>query len=215
MKKILILDDHEITRKGVSICCKRAFGNLVEIKEVSNPGEMLSSLKQNNDFSLCIMDLFIDDKSTIPNLSTIKSLYPKIPILVLSIGRENIFGMRVLREGANGYINKTANEDELIKAIKTVGENDYYFSNELMKKSALTLAGKDFMNLNPITTLTNQEFNILLLLLKGCTTSEISQQLLLKSTTVSTFKSRIYEKLGTSRINEIIKIANDSGIEYL
>lgn len=203
--KILTLDDHDVSRKGVGLYCRKVFGEDTEIFEASNCKQLLTLLSERMDFDMYVFDLFVEDELTIPMISVILSKNSQAKILVVSMANENVFGVKAMKEGAMGFVSKIAKEEEVCKAIKMVSQGEVYISRGLFSKSKAILSPDD-KELNRFNKLSNLEIKVLTQMVNGKTTSEIAKLLFLKATTVSTIKSRIFEKLGTSRINEIIKI---------
>lgn len=209
--RVIIADDHEIARTGLMFCCKKVWGNNVEVLECSDISTLIKTLKEDHNLTMAIVDIFLSEKSTLEYMNIFRVIAPQLPILVVSVGKDEIYGMRAMAEGANGYVNKTEKNSEICEAIRKVGEGGMYMSEAIQKCSAEYAFKAREMNgpFNPFNLLSTQEFNVLQYLFNGKTTSEISRETRLSPTTISTFKSRIYDKLKTSKLNEILKMARE------
>jgi DNA-binding NarL/FixJ family response regulator len=142
-------------------------------------------------------------KSGIEALEQIKKMKPQLPVLILSIYIEDLYAVRVLKAGASGYMNKNAAPYELINAIQRISLGRKYITPEIAEK-LLSQVGP--VN-NPHELLTNKEFEIFRLLAYGKTITQIAQMQSLALTTVSTYRSRILEKLGLSNNAELTRYA--------
>ena len=188
MKRMLIADDHSYVRRGVIQILKDEFP-FAEIIEATNSDEMLKAAFEN-DFDLIISDLEMPGKNGLEALEKVKEIKPQIPVLILSIHDEDLYAARMYKAGASGYLNKNSAPEELIKAIRQIQRGKRYMSEETASKLEHQGQKKQKADL-----LSNRELTILKLLAEGKSTSHISDQLELAPTTVSTYRSRILEKL--------------------
>ena len=200
MKRILVADDHSYIRRGVIQILKDEYP-FAEIKEASN-GEELVNIVANEEFDLVISDLEMPGKNGLEALEKIKELKNNIPVLILSIYDEDLYAARTLKAGASGYLNKNSAPEELIKAIRTIQSGKKYMSEEVAFKMD---------QINPrkrnADVLSNREITILKMLAEGKSSSQIADSLDLAVTTVSTYRSRILEKLQLSSNADIIRYA--------
>lgn len=206
LKTILIADDHKITQLGLKVCCDDLFNNEVEYVICSSLKELLEAVKSNQHFDLIILDNFLYNDQTISAVDTVVASKPDSPILFVSMANEEIFGVMALKSGAKGYVSKNANDEELQFAIRKVINGGMYFSDSVLKVFEDVIINKKF-DFNPFSKLSSQEYKICLMLIQGMRTKEISIKLQLSYSTVSTFKFRIFEKLGTNNLSDIIKLA--------
>jgi two-component system, NarL family, invasion response regulator UvrY len=188
MRRMLIADDHSYVRRGVIQILKDEFP-FAEIIEAANGDEMLKAASEN-DFDLIISDLEMPGKNGLEALEKVKEMKPHIPVLILSIHDEDLYAARMYKAGASGYLNKNSAPEELIKAIRQIQRGKRYMSEETAAKLEHHGQKKQKADL-----LSNREITILKLLAEGKSTSQISDQLELAPTTVSTYRSRILEKL--------------------
>lgn len=200
MKRILVADDHSYIRRGVIQILKDEYP-FAEIKEASN-GEELVNIVANEEFDLVISDLEMPGKNGLEALEKMKELKNNIPVLILSIYDEDLYAVRTLKAGASGYLNKNSAPEELIKAIRKIQSGKKYMSEEVAFKMD---------QINPrkrnADVLSNREITILKMLAEGKSSSQIADSLDLAVTTVSTYRSRILEKLQLSSNADIIRYA--------
>jgi len=207
--KIFIADDHGITRLGLNFLCSEVFpsAKIVEFDTIGNLYQALRTEKPN----LLILDLFINEHNSLNNVSEIVQLQPGIQILVISMASENTYGERVLRSGARGFINKLCSNEELKSAIETVAGGDFYISRD-MYLNHLKNMGKP-AEPNPFSRLSNKEIEMAHYLTEGFSTSEIAEKTRLALSTVSTYKMRIYSKLGIDNLADLLNLANSFNLK--
>lgn len=205
IKKIIIADDHGFIRMGLIQILKDEYPE-VSITEVGN-GENLIKEVVLNDYDLVITDLDMPGRNGLEALEQIRISKPDVPVLILSIYPDELYAVRVLKAGASGYLNKNSAPDELITAIERVQLGRKYITPEIAEK----LLGQFDGDKKPHELLTNREFEIFKLLALGKTTSEIANLLSLASTTISTHRNHILEKMGLSNNPELTRyaISND------
>ncbi len=201
MIRILLADDHSIIRLGLIQILQDEYRD-VEIKEVSD-GESLIKEVLGHDWNLIISDLEMPGINGLQALEQIKLIKPHIPVLILSIFTEDLYAVRVLKAGASGYMNKNAAPYELVTAIQRILMGRKYITPEIAEKLLMSPgSGK-----KPHELLSNREFEIFKLLASGKTTGQVSESLSLALTTVSTYRSRIMEKLNLSTNSELTRYA--------
>jgi two-component system, NarL family, invasion response regulator UvrY len=201
MKKIILADDHSFIRLGIIQILKDEYPS-VEITEVSD-GESLVKEVTLHDFDLVISDLDMPGRSGLEALEQIKLIKPGLPVLILSIYSEDLYGIRVLKAGAAGYMNKSAAPYELIAAINRIKGGKKYITTDLAEK----LVSQIDKRKNPHELLTNREMEIFKLLAYGKTLTQIAESFSLALTTISTHRSRIMEKLNLSTNSELTRYA--------
>lgn len=188
ISRIILADDHSFIRLGLMQILKDEYPN-AEIKEVSD-GESLIKEVIKHDWDLVISDLEMTGISGLEALEQIKSFKPDLPVLILSIYPEDLYAVRVLKAGASGYLNKVSAPEELIAAIRRIGLGKKYITPEVAEKLLHFKSDK-----KPIELLSNREFEIFKLMAMGKSSSQIADMLSLAMSTVSTYRSRILEKL--------------------
>jgi len=190
--KILIADDHSVVRQGVSLMLRDAFAD-VEIEQADSFYETLVAVKEDA-FDLLLLDINLPGGNNASMIGDIKDINKDVSILMFSAYDEDHYALRYMQAGASGYINKLSSEEKIIEAINTVLDGNIYFS-ESLKSGNHTVD-----NNNPLDVLSNRELEITRLLIKGEGNLEIANQLKIGMSTVSTYKSRIFEKLGVTNV---------------
>ncbi len=192
MTRILIADDHQIVRAGLK-------NLLAEYKEFTVGGEAGSGAEtvkmvRASDWDLVLLDITMPDMNGVDTLQQIKRSKPDLPVLILSMHPEDQYAVNLLRAGANGYVCKECAPEQLIGAIRTVVAGRRYVSPALGDQLAHDLSGDAQKALH--TELSEREFQVFCKLAAGQAVSEIANELFLSVKTVSTYRSRILEKMG-------------------
>jgi two-component system, NarL family, invasion response regulator UvrY len=192
MKKILLVDDHEIVRQGLR--------NLIELErdlevadEASSGVEALNLIRQNN-YDVLVLDISMPDKNGVDTLHDLKHIAPELPVLVLSGYAEEQYALNLMRSGCRGYLSKDADSDEIIKAIRTIANGKKYISAELAELMSNELTHPSDKQLHEM--LSEREFQVFFKLAGGRSPTEIAEELHISIKTVSTYRSRILEKMG-------------------
>jgi DNA-binding NarL/FixJ family response regulator len=136
-------------------------------------------------------------------LSDIKRMHPKLPVLILTIHPEDQYAVRAFREGASGYMNKESAPEELVGAIRKVIRGGKYVSPALAEKLASTLGTET----PPHDNLSIREYQVMLLIASGKTISQIAEEMALSVKTISTYRTRILEKMGMTNNVELTRYA--------
>lgn len=201
MKKILLADDHSFIRLGLTQLLRDEFPSAL-IREVANGADLVNEVMQE-DWDLVISDLDMPGISGLEALPRIKSVRPKLPVLILSIFPEDLYALRALKAGASGYLNKNAAPEELITAIQRISQGRRYVTAELAEQ--LLSFPNDGRPLHEL--LTNKELEIFKQIALGRSVSQIAESLFVAVTTVSTHRSRILEKLKVSTNADLTRYA--------
>ena len=208
MINILIADDHAIVREGL----KQIVGETSDIivaGEAGNGHEALAEISKG-DYDVIVMDLSMPGLTGFDLLQQIKSEYPRIPVLILSIHPEDQYAVRCLKAGASGYLTKESAPDELIAAIQKAYKGGKYVSNSLAEKLVfdMDVEGENL----PHKSLSNREFQVLCMIGGGKSISQISEDLYLSIKTVSTYRSRILEKMNMENNAQLMHYAIKHGL---
>ncbi len=201
---ILIAEDHKLIRK----ITRQILNNLyptASIEETDSIEGLISFCKQQQ-FNLMVLDVHLTDGNTLTVLPTIRTLQPACGILFFTMCPEDIFGKRILNNGADGFLNKRADEAELKEAVTTILAGDKYISRKLQRQMADEVITKKMSN--PFDRLSDREFEIMILLLQGKSLTDIGTELSIQVSTVGTHKTRLFDKLNVTSLMELSKIAS-------
>jgi two-component system invasion response regulator UvrY len=201
--RVLIADDHAILRRGIREILVRALRDVI-CGEAENAHEVLIQVQTRN-WDLVILDIAMEGQSGLDVLDDLVRAKPKLPVLVLSMHREDQYGLRALKGGAAGYVMKQSTPDELMKAIHKVLGGGRYVSPGLAEKLAVNLRGDT--ERAPHETLSVREFEIFRMIASGNTVGQIAGELHLSITTVSTYRARILKKMDIATNADIIRYA--------
>ena len=203
MIKILIADDHPIVREGLKQILHEA-PDMVVADEASNGQEVLEKVWKNN-YDVVLLDISMPGISGLDILKQLKSHKPELSVLVLTMYPEEQYAVRVLRAGASGYLTKESAPDELINAIRKVSLGRKYVSSSLAEKLAFELEIDSEKPLHE--TLSDREYEVMCMIASGKTVKEIAEELFLSIKTISTYRSRILEKMKMKSNAELIHYA--------
>ena len=191
MLRILIADDHAIIRKGLKQILLEEYPS-AKIEEV-NDAEAAINKTITSEWDILICDLSMPGRSGLDVLLHVKQNLLKLPVLILSIHPEEQYAIRALKAGAAGYLSKDAATEELVKAVQRILQGRKYISSSLAEIMASEL--DQDTSKPPHELLSDREFHVFKLIADGKSVSEIAEQLSLSITTVSTYRSRILEKM--------------------
>lgn len=206
MKKILIADDHSIVRLGVTVIISDMIKDAI-ISQAKTYEEVYSLLKKER-FDLLLLDINMPGGNDINVIKKLLHIQEDLKILVFSSYDEHLYALRYIEAGACGYLNKSTAMSELNNAIQNIQERGKYMSDtvkDLYVQSLLNAKSKSD-KLNPLHRLSNRELNVAKLLTEGLGILEISALLSLSSSTISTYKTRIFDKLRVNNISELIEL---------
>jgi len=203
MIKILIADDHPIVREGLKQILHEA-PDMVVADEASNGREVLEKVWKN-DYDVIVLDISMPGMSGLDILKQLKSHKPELSVLILTVHSEEQYAVRVLRAGASGYLTKESAPDELVKAIRKVSLGRKYVSPSLAEKLAYDLEIDSEKQLHE--TLSDREYEVMCMIASGKTVKQIAEELCLSIKTISTYRSRILEKMKMKSNAELIHYA--------
>ena len=203
MIKVFIVDDHIIFREGLKKVI--ATTDDMEVADEAGDGREALSKITRNAYDVVLLDLGLPGMDGLDVLRTARERKPALPILVLSIFPEEQYALRVLKEGAAGYLTKESVPNDLVRAIRRAAQGGKYVSEVLSEKFANTLLGKSYGN--PHELLSSREYQIFLMLGAGKSVKKIAQRLCLAPTTVSTHRAHILEKMGMENNADLVRYA--------
>lgn len=203
MIEILVVDDHALIRNGLKMLLEDDPD--FHIKGEAETGLQAIDMVHREHYDLVLLDIGLADKHGIEVLRQLKSEHPDIKIIVLSMYPEEQYGVRALKAGAMGYINKQSAPEKLVEAIRQVIEGKKYISAPLAEQLLSNLIGEspDTMHQN----LSNREYQTLCLMASGKTLTEISEIMMLSPKTISVYRARMMEKMGFKNNAEAVHYA--------
>lgn len=205
---ILIADDHELVRSGLArIVCEEFTSS--NIQEVSC-GIQAEKIARTKNWDLIIMDMSMPDKTGLDVLKQLRSEGIKTPILIVSIHPENQYALRVLKVGGNGYITKDCPRNEFINALRIIISGKKYISQNVAEKLASRY--DEDLNKEQHELISDRELQVLKLIASGKTVSEIAKELSLSVPTISTYRSRLLEKMKMKNNAELTLYAINNSI---
>ena len=208
MSRILIADDHAVVRAGIRQFLE-AEPSIREIGEAASGADTLDQLRAR-EWDLVLLDIFMPDQSGLDILQKIQAGFPKVRVLVLSGLPEKQYAMSVLRAGASGYLPKDSAPELLIRAVNVVLAGRRYVSSEVAE---LLVAGIDKNPGSPQhERLSTRELQVLCKLAAGRAVSAIASELQLSVKTVSTYRSRVLEKMGLKTKADLTSYALRHGL---
>jgi two-component system, NarL family, invasion response regulator UvrY len=208
MIRVVIVDDHAIVRAGL----RQYFSDQVDLRvtgEAANGREALD-LVRKGEVDVLLMDLSMPDQSGVDALASIKARAPDLPVLILSGFPEEHYATTLLRQGASGYLNKECDPEEIVKAIRTVVRGRKYITPGVAELLADTLDGK--ADKLPHELLSERELQVFLRLAKGETIGHMAESLNLSVKTVSTYRTRVMEKMKLSSNSDLTYYALKNGL---
>jgi DNA-binding NarL/FixJ family response regulator/HPt (histidine-containing phosphotransfer) domain-containing protein len=206
--RVLIVDDHAIVRRGLRVLLAEEFRGAA-FGEAANAQQAVEELRQHT-WDVVLLDITLPGKSGLDLLKELKTEWPRLPVLVLSGHKEDQFAVRVLRAGAGGYMTKEGAPEELATAIRKVLTGGRYVSPALAEKLALGV-NKDVTR-TPHDALSDREYDVMARIGSGKTVTEIAKDLSLSAKTISTYRTRVLEKLGVKNSAEIVQYALRNGL---
>jgi two-component system invasion response regulator UvrY len=203
MLRVLIVDDHEVVRSGI----RGIFTELsvqVDVGDARTAQEALEQVRRQN-WDVVVLDISLEGRSGLDVLKDIRALRPNLPVLILSAHREEEYALRSFKAGASGYITKGSPKESLIEAIHKVRKGGRYISPFFAEKLAGRLA--DALEKQPHESLSDREFEVLRMIAAGKKPSEIAKELFISDKTVSTYRTRILQKMDMKTTAELIHYA--------
>ncbi|QHI36434.1 Oxygen regulatory protein NreC [Kordia antarctica] len=206
MIKIIIADDHEIVVDGLISLINEEDG--ITVIGQANNGKDVIPLLQNNDIDVAVLDINMPKMDGVELTNYIRSEFPKVKILILTMYKDVKFIRRILEVGAHGYILKNKGKEELVTAIKTIYDDGEYLGDDV--KNAL-IAGLRSKNVHGEVRLTQREKEILKFIGKGLSTPDIAEKLSRAQSTINSHRKNLIEKTGVKNSKELIIYARENG----
>lgn len=206
--KILIVDDHAVVRQGLKQILLSEFKRAV-FGEACNTAEGIDLLARQ-PWDVAVVDITMPGRSGLEVLQEARRIRPRMPVLILSMHPEDQFAVRMLKLGAAGYMTKESAPSELVGAVKKVLAGGRYVSASLAERMAAYLATD--VQKPPHERLSSREFQVLRLLAAGKTVTQVAAELSLSIKTVSTYRSRLLEKMNMHSTAELVRYAVENDL---
>jgi DNA-binding NarL/FixJ family response regulator len=203
MTRILLVDDHAVVRDGI----KRLFdgsNNGVLFGEADTRHDALK-LAEQSDWDVVVLDLSLGDGNGIDLVKDLKKVRPRLPILILTMHSEEYYARRAFKAGASGYVTKNCSIEELSMAIQKVKSGSKYVSPDLVERLLFDYERGEYGPL--YESLSDREFEVLRLIASGKTVREVADLLCLSDRTISTYRTRILQKMDMRTNAELTRYA--------
>jgi len=208
MISVVLADDHALIREGIKKVLTRQ-PDLEVVYEAGTAQEVLDFLAKATA-NIIIMDINLPGMSGLDALKFVRKLSPTVQVLMLSMYPEDRFAIRALKAGAAGYLTKGTAADELIAAIKKVSGGKRYVSASTAEMLAEELGGP--ADRLPHETLSDREFQILMMIVQGKSVKGISRELVLSINTINTYRARILDKMNMVSVQDLMRYAFDNNL---
>jgi len=208
MMKILSADDHAVVRKGVKQILLEKFP-YVSCEEATTAREVFELVERKN-WDLLILDISLPDKSGLTVLKELRLVKPKLPVLMLTIHPEEEYAVRVLKSGGSGYLTKDSIPEQLVAAVVTILKGGKYISPSLAQTLAYELGRESARP--PHHSLSDREYQVMLMIASGKTLREMASQLCLSPKTVSTYRQRLLEKMNVDSNAALVKYVVENNL---
>lgn len=202
MIKVLIADDHPLVRAGLKQTIADS-GDITVAAEAASAPEALALLHKTK-VDVAVLDIVMPGTTGLNLLKQFKIEKPKLPVLMLSVYAEEDYAIRSLRAGAAGYLTKNSAGDELVLAIRKVHNGGRYITGSLAEKLAVEMQTPEEAKL-PHETLSDREYETMLLIAKGIKPADMANTLKLSLKTISTYRARLMEKMGLKTNAEVVR----------
>lgn len=207
---VLLVDDHPVVRKGVRAVLEDQMPG-VSVAEAGSGDDALATLADSSRrFDVVVLDLSMPGRSGIDLLGELVHRHAGLPILIMSLHDEEQFAVRALRAGAAGYLTKATAPEQLVAAVTKVARGGRYVSEKLADRLAADVAGRPAAASHE--RLSDREFEVMRRIASGKTVGEIAAEMHLSVKTVSTYRSRLLEKMDMSSNAELTRYAIEHGL---
>lgn len=203
MIRVVVADDHAVVRRGL-IQILAEVADIDVVAEAATGAEVLRWV-QENDCDVVVLDVAMPNGGGIEILDRLRRLRPQVAVLILSVYPEDQYALRALKAGASGYLTKASAPEELTRAIRQVARGRRYITTSLAEMLAAELGREG--EKEPHESLSEREYQVMCLLARGKSVSDIAGELSLSVKTVSTYRRRLLEKLELQTTADIIRYA--------
>jgi len=211
LKRIIIADDHAVVRTGLQMILDETT-DLSICGEASNGYELIEKLKTDH-YDLVILDISMPGKDTIDLLKEIQATWVRLPVVILSMNPDEIYAVRMIRNGASAYINKETDPQQIITVLRAVLSGKKYFTQQQSEMLAeLVIEPEKNTNVLVHEALSDREFQIFSMLASGMKKSEIAEKLSISKNTIGNHRSNIMHKMNLATNSELTRYAIQHGI---
>jgi len=208
MIKVLLVDDHELVRIGISRLLENAEG--IKVVAEADSGETAIEQVKKSAPDVVLMDVSMPGIGGLEATRRLSQTNPSLPIVIVTVHSEEPFPNSLLKAGAVGYLHKGCSVDEIINAIRAVHEGKRYLSNEIAQGMAHSILSES--ESSPFEKLSSREMQVLLMLVNGNRSGEIAKKLSLSPKTISTYRTRLFDKLKVHNEAEMTRLASRYGV---
>jgi len=208
MIKVMLVDDHDLVRTGI----KRLLEDHPDINIVgeATSGEQALELVTEKDPDVVLLDINMPGIGGLEATRKLLQRKPKLKIIMVTMHEDDMFAQRLLKAGAMGYLTKGAKVEEILQALQAVMANQRYLCPSIAQQIALSQMAEE--ESSPFDSLSERELQVLLMMMDGQSISVISEKLCLSPKTVSTYRTRLYAKLGVQNDIELARLALQFGV---
>lgn len=207
--RFLVIDDHPIIAEAINLFLQNNMQNM-ELDRAEGGKEGIALLKKNK-YDLIILDVNLPDYNVLSLIPNVFKFDREAKILIFTMSPENIMARRLFSMNVSGFLSKSVPNEEILRAIKVILNGGKYISNDF-SNSVITDFLSGNKHANPFEELSDREYQIMMELLDGRTVREISEKLHLHGSSVSTYRQRIFDKVGVANNLELFKKAQLFGI---
>ncbi len=208
MINVLLVDDHDLVRTGIRRLLEDAGGIKVYAEASSGEDAISEARKKRPD--VVLMDVSMPGIGGLEATRKMMQIYPDLPIIIVTVHTDDPFPSSLLKAGASGYLHKGCSVDEIITGIKAVHSGKRYISSDIAQNLALSLLPGN--QKSPFESISQREMQVMIMLVQGNKVQEISEKLCLSPKTVSTYRTRLFEKLRVGNDAELTRLAMHHGI---
>lgn len=205
--KVLLVDDHTVVRNGVRLMLSSA-ADIEVAGEATSAVEAVQAINAQR-FDVALIDIALPGKNGLDLLKSLQISHPELAVLILSTYAEDIYAMRAIKLGAAGYLTKDSSAATLVEAVRKASKGGKYVSPSLAEKFASVIGGKSAATHE---VLSDRELEVLKLLARGESLVNIGERLHLSPKTVTTYRSRILDKMGLGSNAELTRYALENGL---
>lgn len=203
MRRVIIADDHPVVSKGLKEILQENFGG-VTVDEAGRGGELIEKIKKN-DYDLVLLDISLPDVNGLDVLRDLRKKRPRLPVLIISMYPEELYAVRAIRTGAQGYLTKQSASDELVAAVHKILSGKRYVNPAFAVRMVVDFESDAAKPAHE--KLSNREFQVMRMFGSGKSMKDIASELNLSINSIRTYRARIMEKIGVKGTEGLIHYA--------